>query len=164
MTRPPIIRTRSQGQTVALVGDVYCFLATGEETDGKYALFEVIVGPGGGPPPHIHTREEESFYVLEGEITLFIDGHHTVAKAGMFANVPVGTLHAFKNESNQPARILISVTPAGLEKLFLEFGVPVAQGTTTAPPPNQAEIERFLIIAPKYGIEVRLPQREETQT
>lgn len=58
-----------QGRTIAVVGDVYRFLATGEETNGKYALFEALVGPGGGPPPHVHSREEEGFYVLEGEIT-----------------------------------------------------------------------------------------------
>jgi len=54
---------------VAVVGDVYRFLATGEDTNGKYALLEAIVPPGGGPPPHVHSREEEGFYILEGEIT-----------------------------------------------------------------------------------------------
>lgn len=57
--------------------------------------------------------------------------------AGMFANMPVGTLHSFKNESGKPARMLISVAPAGLEKMFFEFGVPVAQGATTALPPTK---------------------------
>ena len=47
----PIIRTPQQGRTVSLVGDVYRFLATGEDTNGKYALIEALVGPGGGPPP-----------------------------------------------------------------------------------------------------------------
>ena len=53
----PIIRTPSEGRTVAVVGDVYRFLATGEDTDGKYALWEAIVPPAGGPPPHVHSRE-----------------------------------------------------------------------------------------------------------
>ena len=65
----PVVRKPAQGRTIAVVGDVYRFLATGEDTNGKYALWEAIVPPGGGPPPHVHSREEEGFYVLEGEIT-----------------------------------------------------------------------------------------------
>ena len=66
----PTIRTAAEGRTIAVVGDVYSFLATGDDTDGKYAMFEAIVPPGGGPPPHVHSREEEGFYVLEGAVTL----------------------------------------------------------------------------------------------
>jgi hypothetical protein len=80
-----------------------------------------------------------------------------VATAGMFANMPVGTSHSFKNESAKPAKMLISVAPAGLEKMFFEVGVPVSQGATTAAPPSKEEIEKFLAIAPRYGIEIRLP-------
>lgn len=75
----------------------------------------------------------------------------------MFANMPVGALHAFKNESGKPARMLISVAPAGLEQMFFEVGVPVAQGDTTAAQATQTEIARFLDVAPRYGIEIRLP-------
>src|SRR5262245_4341940 len=155
----PTIRSTKQGRTVAVVGDVYRFLATGEETNGKYALFEAIVGPGGGPPPHVHRREEEGFYILEGEITFTVNGERIVATAGMFANVPVGTLHSFKNETSQPAKMLISVAPAGLEKMFLEVGVPLAEGATTVVPPTKEEIDRLLAVAPKYGVEIRLPGR-----
>ena len=153
----PIIRTTSEGRTIAVVGDVYRFLATGEDTNGKYAMWEAIVPPGGGPPPHVHSREEEGFYILEGGITFDIDGQRLVATAGTFANMPVGTPHSFKNESDRPARMLISVAPAGLEEMFFEFGVPLAEGATTAPSPTQDEIERLLAIAPRYGIEIRLP-------
>ena len=154
----PIIRTPQQGRTIALVGDVYRFLATGEDTDGRYALFEAVVGPGGGPPPHVHSREEEGFYVLEGEITFTVNGERVVGKAGTFANMPVGTLHSFKNEGTQTARMLISVAPAGLEQMFFEVGVPLAEGATTAPPPKKEEIDKLLAVAPRYGIEIRLPK------
>ena len=153
----PIIRSSQQGRTVSLVGDVYRFLATGEETNGKYTLIEVLVGPGGGPPPHVHSREEEGFYILEGEITFTINGERVVATAGMFANMPVGTPHSFKNESNKPAKMLVSVAPAGLEKMFMEIGVPLAEGATTALPPTREDVEKLLAAAPRYGIEIRLP-------
>ena len=157
MSRNPTINTPPQGRTIAVVGDVYRFLATGDDTNGKYALFEAVVGPGGGPPLHVHSREEEGFYILEGEITFTINGERVVATAGMFANMPVGTPHSFKNESNKPAKMLISVAPAGLEEMFLEVGVPLAEGATTALPPTKEEIKKLLAIAPKHGIEIMLP-------
>src|SRR6185437_15568109 len=157
MAHPPVLRQRSEGRTIAVVGDVYRFLATGEDTNGKYALWEAVVPPGGGPPPHVHSREEEGFYVLEGEITLFLGDQRLIASAGMFANMPVGTPHSFKNEGGKPARMLISIAPAGLEQMFFEVGVPVAEGAITALPPTKEEIEKLLAIAPRYGVEIRLP-------
>ena len=124
MAQQPTLRTPTEGRTIAAVGDLYRFLATGDDTNGKYALLEATVPPGGGPPPHVHSREEEGFYILEGEITFTMGDKRLVASAGMFANMPVGTPHSFKNESDKPAKMLISVAPAGLEKMYFEFGVP----------------------------------------
>src|SRR5580692_2607212 len=106
MIRPATLRKPTAGRTIAVVGDVYRFLATSEDTNGKYAMWEAIVPPGGGPPPHVHSKEEEGFYILEGEITLQVGEERIVASAGMFANMPVGTLHSFKNETDRPARML----------------------------------------------------------
>jgi quercetin dioxygenase-like cupin family protein len=158
MSMNPIVRTPAEGRTIAVVGDVYRFLATGEDTNGTYAMWEAIVPPGGGPPPHMHSREQEAFYILEGDITLQAGDKRIVAQAGMFANMPVGLPHSFKNESDRPAKMLISVAPAGLEQMFFEVGVPVAQGATTAAPPTKEEIEKLLAAAPKYGIEIMLPK------
>ena len=158
MTHQPIVRGTDEGRTIGVVGDVYRFLATGEETDGKYALWEAIVPPGGGPPPHIHSREEEGFYLLEGEITVRLGDDRILLRAGMFANLPVGSLHSFKNESDRSAKMLISVAPAGLEKMFLEVGQPLVVGTTTALPTSAEEIEKLLAVAPRYGVEIRLPK------
>src|SRR5947209_8800316 len=157
MTRLPTLRKPTEGRTIAVVGDVYRFLVTGDNTHGTYALCEAIVPPGGGPPPHVHSREEEGFYVLEGEITFTIGEERLVASAGMFANMPVGTPHSFKNEGRRPARMLISVAPAGLEKMFFEVGRPVDEAATTASPPTKEEIDKFLAVAPRYGIEIMLP-------
>ena len=82
MSRNPTIKIPPQGRIVAVLGDVYRFLATGEDTDGKYALWEATVPPGGGPPPHVHSREEEGFYILEGEITFTVNAERVMAKAG----------------------------------------------------------------------------------
>jgi quercetin dioxygenase-like cupin family protein len=156
-THQPTLRKPGEGLTIAVVGDVYRFLAMGEDTNARYALWEAIVPPGGGPPPHVHSREEEGFYVLEGEIIFHVGDQRLAAGAGMFVNMPVGMLHAFKNESDRPARMLISVAPAGLEQMFFEVGQPVAVGAQTAPAPTREEIEKLLAVAPHYGIEIRLP-------
>lgn len=152
----PTVRKTGEGRTVAVVGDVYRFLATGEDTNGRYATWEAVVPPGGGPPPHVHSREEEGFYVLEGEITFTVGGERIVATAGTFANMPVGVPHSFRNESDGPGRMLISVAPAGLEQMFFDVGVPLAEGATTALPPTKEEVEKLLAVAPRYGIEIRL--------
>jgi quercetin dioxygenase-like cupin family protein len=156
MTRAPTLRKPVEGRTIAVVGDVYRFLATGDDTDGKYAMWEASVPPGGGPPPHVHSREEESFLVLEGEITIQAGDERIVGTAGAFVNMPVGILHSFKNATDQPARMIISVAPAGLEEMFFEVGQPVGPGEN-APPPSMAEIERLLAVAPNYGLEIRVP-------
>lgn len=154
MSYPPILRTAPDGRAVAVVGDIYRFLTTGEETNGAYALWEATVFPGGGPPLHVHSREEEGFYVLEGEITFTVGEERIVAAPGTFANMPVGTPHSFKNEGERPARMLISVAPAGLEQMFLEVGQPVEAGAVSAPPPSPEEIGQLLEAAPRYGIEI----------
>lgn len=156
--RPATIRKPNEGKRIGIVGDVYRFLATGQETDGKYAMWEALVPPGGGPPPHIHSREEESFYILEGEITFTVGDEKIVATEGMFANMPVGSLHSFKNTSDKPARMILSVAPAGLENMSFEFGVPLEEGSTEALPPTKEEIDKLLQIAPNYGIEIKVPE------
>jgi hypothetical protein len=75
-----------------------------------------------------HSREEEGFYILEGEITIQVGDERFVAVAGTFANMPVGSLHSFKNESEETARLLITVAPAGLEQMFSRSG---SQSRTT---------------------------------
>lgn len=156
--RAPVLKIPGEGRTVGVVGDTYRFLATGEETGGMYALWEAVVPPGGGPPPHRHSREDEGFHVLEGEIVFYCDEKRTAAGPGTFVNMPVGSRHWFTNESQTPARMLILVAPAGLEKMFFEVGRPVDPQTASAPRPTKDDLERLLSIAPKYGLEIEPPR------
>lgn len=157
MKHPATVRKSGEGRRIGIVGDVYRFLATGKETDGKYTTFEAIVPPGSGPPPHIHSREEESFLVLEGEMTFQLGDERFVAGEGTFLNMPVGSLHCFKNESDKTARLLISLAPAGLEEMFFEVGQPLSDEAQSAPPPNEVEIKKLLEAAPRYGVEIKVP-------
>lgn len=157
MKREPTLKHRGEGRTIAVVGDVYRFLATGKDTDGTYAQWEAWVPPGGGPPMHVHSREEEGFYVLEGEIVLHIGDRRIVARAGSFVNMPIGTPHRFKNESAALVKMLISVAPAGLEEMFFEAGVDLAPGSTSAEPPSKDDIDRILAVAKRFGVEFVRP-------
>ena len=145
------------GPAFSAVGDIYRFLATGEQTGGVYVLSEARVLPGGGPPPHIHHREDEAFFVLEGEITFTLGDKKVVAKPGSFIQGPRGIPHAFKNESQAPARMLILVTPPGFEKFMAEFAQPVASFDSTPLPVTPADIQKLLAVAPRYGIEILPP-------
>jgi quercetin dioxygenase-like cupin family protein len=144
-----------EGKILSAVGDTYFFKAVGEETDGAYALFEAIVPPEGGPPPHLHRREQEAFYIIEGKVQFQVDGRTIDAGAGTFVHIPVGVPHTFKNVRSTPARMLILVVPAGFEKFLVEVGHPMADASAPPPPVTPADIERLLAVAPKYGIEIK---------
>jgi hypothetical protein len=90
-------------------------------------------------------------------MTFQLDDNRIIAGEGTFLNMPIGSLHSFKNESDKLARLLISIAPAGLEKMFFEVGQPLAEDATTTPPPSQAEVDRLLKAAPRYGVEIKVP-------
>ena len=154
---PATIRHGGEGPVIAIVGDTYRILVTGKETGGRYAMWDARVPPGGGPPPHTHSREEESFYVLEGEVTFTGEGETFSAGPGTFASMPLGSLHSFRNATAKPARMIISCAPACFEQMFFEAGRILAPGET-AGPPTKEEIEKLLAIAPKYGVEISVPK------
>jgi len=152
-----ILLTPGSGKTYSAVGDVYTMLATGAQTGGAYCLAHAIVPPGGGPPPHYHTREEEGFYVLEGEITFTVDGKTVVGTAGTFVQLPRGLPHAFKNNSGKPVRMLIQCVPAGFDLFLMEFAAELPTCDSAPIPPSPAEIEKLLAVAPRYGIHILPP-------
>lgn len=78
-------------------GELMTFLATGEETNGAYFLAEISVAPGAGTPPHIHRREDESFHLLEGQLTICVGEDTITASAGDFAFLPRNIAHSFQN-------------------------------------------------------------------
>jgi quercetin dioxygenase-like cupin family protein len=80
-----------------------------------------VIPPGQGPPLHTHANEDESWYVLDGELRFKLDSEIRAAPAGSFVFVPRGTVHAFQNEGREPARTLVIFTPAGRERFFDDF-------------------------------------------
>lgn len=133
--------------TVNVFGGIISTLLAGSDTDGGYAITEGTTPPMGGPPLHRHSREDESFYVLEGEFDFETDGrlYHTGPGASIF--LPRGTVHQFQNVGSTPGRMLSVVQPAGLEKFFDELAV----ATTGMKQPDRSVV---LPIFEKYGLEM----------
>jgi mannose-6-phosphate isomerase-like protein (cupin superfamily) len=143
----------AQGNSLSVVGDILTFKAVSEDTNGQYTLFELQVDPEIGPPPHIHHREDEAFYVQEGELEFQLGDRTVIATPGTFLYSPKGHMHSFKNITNQRAKLLVWCTPAGVEKYFTEVGIPVDDPEAPSRPVTQEAIERVLAAGPKYGIE-----------
>jgi mannose-6-phosphate isomerase-like protein (cupin superfamily) len=143
----------SQGHSLSVVGDIFTFKAVGEDTNGQYTFIELQVDPEIGPPPHIHHREDEAFYIQEGELEFQLADKTVIATPGTFLYSPKGHLHSFKNISNQRAKMLVWYMPAGIEKFFAEVGAPVNDLAAPSRPVTPETIERILAAAPKYGIE-----------
>ncbi|WP_198536062.1 MULTISPECIES: cupin domain-containing protein [Pseudofrankia] len=146
---------------LAVVGDTYTVLFSGEQTAGRFAMLDMLIPPGGGPPPHRHDFEE-CFRVLEGSVEVRVRDLPPIwLKAGESANIPANAAHAFRNAARVPARLLCTVAPAGLERYFAEFGDLVPTRTSPAPSLSNAEREvrlrRAVALAPEYGMEVLLP-------
>lgn len=145
---------------IAMVGDTYTILVSGDQTGGRYCLIDMLIPPGGGPAPHRHDFEE-MFSILEGEIQFTFRGEKSVARAGDTVNVPSNAPHFFTNATDQTVRLLCVCSPAGQEEFFAEVGIQVATRTTPAPPLDDAAQAAFgkkaMELAPTYRTELLKP-------
>jgi quercetin dioxygenase-like cupin family protein len=133
-----VFKRPGEGGTVGnpLGGDVV-FKARGDQTGGSLTAFETVVAPGEGPPMHTHANEDESLYVVEGEVRFKLGDEIQVAPAGSFVFVPRGAPHTWQNVGSGPARMLVHFTPSGMERFFDRFAAletpgPAAFGTVGA--------------------------------
>ena len=151
-----ILHKAGAGDSYWVLGDLYTFKITGKETQGAVTIIDQIIQPRSGPPPHIHHREDEAFYVLDGKFQFMCGEQRTTLDTGSFVYVPKGTLHTFKNISDNPGRLLVTITPAGLEDFFYQIGSP-ATDMNSSPPFNPAMIDKLMSIVKDYHMEVILP-------
>jgi mannose-6-phosphate isomerase-like protein (cupin superfamily) len=146
------------GRSIWILGMLIRFKAVGAETGGEYSLFEATVPSLHGAPPHIHHREAEAFYVLEGEFE-FVKGEGAVrAGAGDFVYVPRGVAHGFTNVGQGPARFLALLTPGGIhEQLLAALGEPAQAETLPPAPAGPPDAQRFEWIARTYDTDFLPP-------
>ncbi len=144
-----------EGKMLWFVGDLVTLKIVGEDVSGAFTLVEEITQPQGGPPPHTHTREDETFYVLEGELEFMVGEQTLLASAGSVVYAPRNILHTFKNVGRTPSRMAVLITPAGLEKMVEEFGEPVKD--PSSPHEGPPDVERLVAVSQKYGVELPPP-------
>jgi mannose-6-phosphate isomerase-like protein (cupin superfamily) len=149
------------GEGEALWGDglLATIKVTKEQTGGRYTLVEILAPDGYGSVLHVHHREDEGFWILEGELTFYVGDQTIKAQPGSFLFGPKDVPHAFTVDSG-PARLLFILSPAGMEGLIREMGEP-ARSLTIPPqseePPDPAEMERMAAIGARYGAELLGP-------
>ena len=153
LAKPPLYRPAGTGETFLGPGDAYRFLVTGAESGGAYFAMEAFVPPGGGPPPHIHRNEDETFYVVEGQCDFLLGQETVTGGVGDFINVPRGTVHRFHNTGTTPARLILTFTPAGIERFFEETLERALEPGHVVLDNIDDVAARYVAAAPRYGLE-----------
>ena len=127
----------------------------GDTSGGSFALLEMCGGRGDMPPLHVHERDDETFYVLDGELSLFVAGQQLILGAGQAALAPRAVAHCYRVESEQ-ARWLLITTPAGLDSFVREVAEPAP--ADALPPAGRPQDPALLAqAAAKVGIEILGP-------
>jgi len=134
-----------EGKRLQILAETGFIKLSGAETAGLYAVMEGWTPPGAGPPMHRHSREEETFYVLEGEYEFTVGDQKLRAPAGSLIFGPRHIPHTFRNIGKSPARMLIFAQPAGIEHFFEELSDLVLAG-----PLNP---DKLAALAARYGID-----------
>ena len=151
-------RATDTGAILLGPGDVYTILASSAETDGDYIALEALVPPDGGPPPHIHHDQIETFFILEGEMEIMVDGQVYQAKAGDFVHVSKGAPHNFINRSRNTTKMVFTFVPAGdIEEFFRESFKETTDRNAPLEPLTDAFIQRMLESANRHDIEILPP-------
>jgi quercetin dioxygenase-like cupin family protein len=137
------------GRKVNILGIPMLIRIHGRDTDGVLSSVESHDLPGGGPPPHIHSREDETFQVLEGEYEFSVDGKSFIAETGSTVYAPRGIPHTYRCLGPASGRLMCVITPAGFEGFFEAIGA--------LTPEQQQDIPRVLSIGKEFGLEFLPP-------
>jgi quercetin dioxygenase-like cupin family protein len=147
---------RDQGDAYWVFGELYTIKVTAAETGGALAVVETLTSPQNGPPLHMHTREDESFYIIEGRFLFTVGEQSFEVGPGGFVFAPRGIQHSYRNISALPARKIVVITPGGFENFFREIGERATQ-RVAAPPHRPGLIEKGIAVATKYGLRIQIP-------
>jgi quercetin dioxygenase-like cupin family protein len=129
--------------------------ASANQTNNTFGLIENLAPVGAGSPYHVHRAEDETFYVLEGQLEFFSGERRLTGGPGAFVFLPRDIPHGFRVVGTSPARFLILITPGGFEEFVMEMGEPAP--TLTLPQPSAPDMDKLMALAAKYQIEVLGP-------
>jgi quercetin dioxygenase-like cupin family protein len=145
--------SRARPQEVWCLGLHVRLLLTSEQTQGQFSVAEILAEPGLFVPPHTHDREDEFFYVTEGEFEFNLADGVISAPAGTFVHVPKQTVHGFRNASGKTAKLFDVHTPGGFERFFIASGTPCLD-IKLGPPKTKPDMQRFVEICRQHGMEL----------
>ena len=117
---PVSIVRPGEGRVCRMFGEEVVILLDSKQTGGKFTSFIDTTQPGGGPPPHYLADQDEWLFVLEGKMSFFNDGKWVDAPAGTAFFSPRNSVHTFKNVGDTPSKMLVHVTPCGIEDFFIK--------------------------------------------
>jgi mannose-6-phosphate isomerase-like protein (cupin superfamily) len=150
-TATPFAAAAGEGEEVWFLQNRMTIKATAEATGGAFGLVESWIAAGAAPPLHVHRREDESFWVLEGRVRFRCGEQEVLAGPGSFVFAPRDVPHTFRVEGDEVAHMLTLLTPGGGERFFVEAGrVPDGPGLPEGPP----DIPTLQRVAPLYGMEI----------
>ena len=156
-SRIPFLLAAGEGTSVWSLGGRFTAKATAEQTGQRFSIVEALAFQSTEPPEHIHHREDEAWYILDGKMTFYVGDAVLEATTGSLAYAPMGIPHTFTVDV-EPTRVLVFASPAGFEHFALELGEQAHNDTPPAglalPPP-----EVLGPVAERYGIEVIGPPR-----
>lgn len=141
------------------LNDYVQMLATGADTEGRYTFFEVLGPPGDEPPLHVHHDDDEAFLVLDGELEVWVGDTHTTLRPGDYALLPKQVPHIYRVVSQEPARWLVLLAPAGFDDFLLAVARPAEEARIpdVAPPPTPEDAERLATLAAESGMDLLGP-------
>lgn len=139
----PKILKDSEGDVLNVIGDIQTHKLVGKDTNGQIVEWVDNVDPGVGIPPHIHTKEDEIFRVIKGQVEIMVDGKTTVLNEGDIAYAPKNIPHSWKVVGTDKAKMVTSAFPAGIEKMFEEL---------SDLPPGPPDFEQVAKICGNHGV------------
>ena len=155
--RRPYLLRPGEGTAVWSLGGRFTTKVPGDAAAGRFALVEALAFQSTEPPLHVHHREDEAWYILDGQMTFYVGDAAFEATSGSFVYAPLGIPHTFTVDV-EPTRVLVFASPAGFEHFALELGEPAVG---EEPPPSLAVPPPSVLgpVAMRYGIEVVGPPR-----
>jgi len=155
--RKPYMLQRGEGLSVWSLGGRFTMKVTADDSLEQFALVEAVAFRTTEPPLHIHHREDEAWYILDGQMTFYVGDDTMTATPGTFVFAPRGIPHTFTVDV-EPTRVLVFAAPAGFEHFALELG---GEATSDVPPPGLMVPGPDVLgpVAERYGIEVVGPPR-----
>ncbi|GIH26692.1 cupin [Acrocarpospora phusangensis] len=155
----PYIRRAGEGDTIWFIGNLVTVKTTGARTQGHATVVEFVHAPGFAPPLHVHSVEDELFYLVSGTARFQCGGERFEAGRGDFVLLPVGLPHTFLVGPGEPLHALLIATPSGFERFIAEAGRPAR--ARSLPDPEPEDPADIVAIAARHGIEILGPPPAE---